>query len=318
MPCYAGAVEFLPKDFYYKSNRLQQLRGFYYTVQLGSVSKAAERMGLQQSTVTMQIQSLERDLGVTLFRRKGQGIVPTEKGELLYSLSLAHIEGIDSLYALFYSENAKRKHQFLTIAANHTTVLHMLPAPVCMYKRRHPQVTVTIKNIVREESYQLLLEDQVHLVAGPVRVHSLPKEFEFIHVRTEDVVLVTRTGHPLLKEKNLTLGKIAEYELIRMWPSPYSTIEMFLEIVKTYRWETNLLLQDSDWEINKHFVREGDGFTIVSRLAYDARRDIGLEAISVPQFFPDVQYGLVMKKGKHPLPHVRDFIRIIAPKSRYI
>jgi len=51
----------ISKQFYYKKNRLQQLKGFYYTVRYGSPSKAAVKMNLVQSSLTMQIQSLERD-----------------------------------------------------------------------------------------------------------------------------------------------------------------------------------------------------------------------------------------------------------------
>jgi DNA-binding transcriptional LysR family regulator len=59
----------LPKQFYYKINRLQQLKGLYHTVQTVSISKAAEKMRLTQSAVTLQIQSLERDLKIELFKR---------------------------------------------------------------------------------------------------------------------------------------------------------------------------------------------------------------------------------------------------------
>ena len=59
----------LPKQFYYKKNRLQQLRGFCYAAQMGSMLKCANKMGLTQGAITLQIQSLERDLGIKLFER---------------------------------------------------------------------------------------------------------------------------------------------------------------------------------------------------------------------------------------------------------
>ena len=45
----------------YKHNRLQQLRGFYYAAQNGSISRAAEKMYLSQPSVSLQIQALERE-----------------------------------------------------------------------------------------------------------------------------------------------------------------------------------------------------------------------------------------------------------------
>ena len=75
------------KQFYYKRNRIQQLKGFYHSAQTGSISKAAKKMGLTQAAVTLQIQSLERDIGVDLFKREGQKIKLTElKGFFFFNV----------------------------------------------------------------------------------------------------------------------------------------------------------------------------------------------------------------------------------------
>ncbi len=72
---------------YYKQNRVQQLRGFCYAAQAGSVSKAAERLFLSQPSVSLQIQALERELKVTLFERRGPKITLTPDGKTLYDLA---------------------------------------------------------------------------------------------------------------------------------------------------------------------------------------------------------------------------------------
>ena len=51
------------RTFRYKQNRLQQLKGFCAVVETQSVSRAASRIHLTQPTVSLQVQSLERDLG---------------------------------------------------------------------------------------------------------------------------------------------------------------------------------------------------------------------------------------------------------------
>ena len=60
--------------FYYKQNRLKQLRAFCFTAQFKSMSKAAEQMFLSQPSISLLIQSLEKDLGQKLFIRKGPKI----------------------------------------------------------------------------------------------------------------------------------------------------------------------------------------------------------------------------------------------------
>lgn len=62
---------------------LKTLKTFQTIVNFGSFNRAAEEMNYAQSTVTMQIQRLESDLGCQLLER-GKQITLTEAGRLLY------------------------------------------------------------------------------------------------------------------------------------------------------------------------------------------------------------------------------------------
>lgn len=64
-----------------------KLKTFHAAAQAGSLTKAAEMLGLSQSAVSRQIAALEDDLGVTLFHRHARGLIPTEPGSLLYDAS---------------------------------------------------------------------------------------------------------------------------------------------------------------------------------------------------------------------------------------
>ena len=68
-------------------NQLRQLRSFCEAAQSGSFSKAAEILKLSQPTVSLQIQSLEKDLDTILFERSGPRIRLTPAGELLLEMS---------------------------------------------------------------------------------------------------------------------------------------------------------------------------------------------------------------------------------------
>ncbi|WP_300545590.1 LysR family transcriptional regulator [Maricaulis sp.] len=61
-----------------------KLKTFHAAAQAGSLTKAADMLGLSQSAVSRQIAALEDDLGVTLFHRHARGLIPTEPGNLLY------------------------------------------------------------------------------------------------------------------------------------------------------------------------------------------------------------------------------------------
>ena len=61
-----------------------KLKTFHAAAQAGSLTKAAEMLGLSQSAVSRQIAALEDSLGVTLFHRHARGLIPTEPGNVLF------------------------------------------------------------------------------------------------------------------------------------------------------------------------------------------------------------------------------------------
>src|SRR5512138_1727632 len=88
-------------DYRYKQIAFQQLRGFCYTAASGSISKAAKRMNLSQPAVSQQIASLENELEVALFVRRGARIELTHDGALLYEMAEPLIEQLEHLDAQF-------------------------------------------------------------------------------------------------------------------------------------------------------------------------------------------------------------------------
>ena len=106
-----------PSAPYYKQNRLQQLRGFCYAAQAGSISKAAERLFLSQPSVSLQIQALEREFKTTLFERRGPKISLTPDGKTLYELAAPLVEEIDTLGDLFAARRGGVETGRLDIAA---------------------------------------------------------------------------------------------------------------------------------------------------------------------------------------------------------
>jgi DNA-binding transcriptional LysR family regulator len=64
-----------------------KLKTFHAAARAGSLTKAADLLGLSQSAVSRQIAALEDDLGVTLFHRHARGLIPTEPGNILFEAS---------------------------------------------------------------------------------------------------------------------------------------------------------------------------------------------------------------------------------------
>src|SRR5687768_15625176 len=76
---------------------LRHLETFHAAVRYGSFVRAAESLQYAQSTITLQIQQLEQDLGVKLFQRDGRRLRLTEAGRLLRDRTDHLLDSVTSL-----------------------------------------------------------------------------------------------------------------------------------------------------------------------------------------------------------------------------
>ena len=67
---------------------LEYYKIFYYVAKTGGITAASRSLNMSQPAVSQQISALERQLGVSLFKRSGRGIALTAEGSLLYE----HVE----------------------------------------------------------------------------------------------------------------------------------------------------------------------------------------------------------------------------------
>ncbi|MBO4540439.1 MAG: LysR family transcriptional regulator, partial [Bacilli bacterium] len=76
----------------------QSLRYFIKTVELGSLTLAAEHFEISQSAISQQLSALEKELGSRLFIRKDKkGLTLSKNGELLYEKGKRILEDFDTL-----------------------------------------------------------------------------------------------------------------------------------------------------------------------------------------------------------------------------
>ncbi|HEX7802767.1 MAG TPA: LysR family transcriptional regulator [Pseudoxanthomonas sp.] len=296
--------------FPYKSDRLKPLRAFCQTVRLGSVSRASEALYVSQPAITLQLQALERELGVGLFERSGRRLTPTREGQLLYELAQPLVESLDGLGGSFREKVRGLDAGELNIAANSSTILYLLPKIVEHFRSQHPDVRLTLHNAVSADGTDLLRSDAVDLAVGSML--DVPQDLSYEPVYRFEPLLIAPPDHPLIKQRTLKLEDLSPYGLI-LPPKRLVTYRLVDLVFQQNRVPYTVALEVGGWEVIKQYVAMGMGISIITSICLtDADRD-RLAARSLSQWFPARSYGVVVRKGKYLSPQARAFIELIQP-----
>src|SRR5262250_2759073 len=121
----------------------RQLSAFCEVVERRSFSQAAERLGVTQPAVSLQIRALEKRLGTQLLDRSGRRVEPTEAGRRLYRgaqrLLTLEAQVLDELAAEGELAGA------LAIGASTGPAAIVVPELLCEFQAAHPGVRISLE-----------------------------------------------------------------------------------------------------------------------------------------------------------------------------
>jgi len=281
------------RNFLYKKNRQQQIKGFYYAARFHSISEAARVMNLTQSTVTLQIQSLERDLGRKLFKRDSKPLTLTADGEDFYQLACPLIHEFESVVEKFLNHKKEKEQKKIDIAMHHIAISYMMPKVIHNLKKSHPDLKIMIRNIAPSEALKRLKDGEIDMAFYPNLPHE--PEIEQIEIISYDPVLIMNKHHPLAKRGISALRDLKNFDLIRI-DSKLITLPFFEEVVKVNKIEGSIEFENGNWEMLKHFVKDNPVVAVVSQICLD-KNDNDLVVKNLSNFFPKMDYTVAVKKG---------------------
>ncbi len=286
-------------EFLYKKNRQQQIKGFYYVARHQSISKAAQAMNLTQSTVTLQIQSLERDLGFALLRRDTKPLSLTEEGEEFYTMACPLMHEFESVVEKFLDRKKQKAQKKVDIAVHHIAISYLMPRIISHFKKTNPDAKIFIRNIAPSEAVKALKDSHIDLAFYPNLSHEA--EIKQIDSISYDPVLIINKRHPLAKKEIKSLSDLKDFDLIRI-DHNLITLPLFEEAVRTHGIKGSVEFQNGNWEMLKHFVKENNFVAIVSTICLN-EHDSDLVVKNLAKFFPKMNYNIALKNG-HPLKEI--------------
>ena len=242
---------------------LRHLRTFVTVVELGTVSKAAERLRVAQPALSRQLVSLEQELGLNLFDRVGRRLVLTTAGEEL----LCDCRGLLS-QATAIGERAQLLRLgdtgVLRVAASPQFIESVIAHFLSSYAERYPNVQVQIREAVSwSDTVSMLERREIHLGQNLLNV-----------VRSDDPRFI---GHPLEAmelmaagtaslmhgvAEDIELARLANYPLLVQDPG-FVSRRNFDAICRTARIEVRSVFESRTPHTLLAMAEAGHGIAII-------------------------------------------------------
>ncbi|HEY0417217.1 MAG TPA: selenium metabolism-associated LysR family transcriptional regulator [Gaiellaceae bacterium] len=247
----------------------RQLHAFCEVVARRSFSQAAERLGVTQPAVSLQVRALEKRLGTKLLDRSGRRVEPTEAGLKLYRsaqrLLALEAEIVDELA----SDATGELGGTLEIGASTGPGGVVLSTLLCRFAEQHPLLHVRLSVFDTQTVVERVAERSLEVgVVGAAPRHRGVEYEPFVH---DAVVLVCPPGHPFAG-RTVTLDELRGENLILMQEGAgvRQMLEEELRRAGTRLRDLDVRIELGLQESVAHAVRGGYGVTFISRASIEA------------------------------------------------
>lgn len=275
---------------------LQQLRYVRETIRRGlNLTAAAHALHTSQPGISKAIRELEDELGVTIFVRHGKRLTSlTEEGRQVAVI-------VDRL--LTEADNLKRTSKDwqdanegeLLIAATHTQARYSLPNAIARLRRDYPNVTVRMHQGSPTQIAAMLRQGVVNLGMATEAIGTYP-DFESEELFTWHHAALALPDHPLARSKKVSLADLSEHDIVT-YDAEFAGRNKIDAAFRAAGLLPRIVIEATDADIIKTYVRLGMGVGLVAELAVDEKGEEGLARLPIGRPFGSNTTRIAYRKG---------------------
>jgi DNA-binding transcriptional LysR family regulator len=292
----------------------RQLAAFCAVVERRSFSQAAERLGVTQPAVSLQVRALEKRLGAQLLDRSGRRVEPTEAGLRLYRGAQRLLALEEQLVAEVGGEAEGNLAGTFEIGASTGPGGIVLAQLLCEFQGRHPELHISLSVFDTQTVVERVAGRELELgVVGAARRHRGVVFEPFFH---DEVILACPPGHKFAG-KTVTLDEIRGERLIVMQEGAgvRQMIEDELRRVGSRLRDLDVRIELGLQESVTTAVRAGFGVTFISRTSVEPDLVAGtLTQARVKGLELEREIFLVRASGRSETRAAHEFIEFARPR----
>jgi LysR family transcriptional regulator, regulator of the ytmI operon len=277
---------------------LRTLKTFHSIVKYGSFIRAAQEMNYVQSTVTMQIQKLELELGVQLIER-GKEISLTEAGRLFYDQTLQIVKNMEQLQTSL-SDMKSGEAGHIRLGVTEPTASYRLPNLLKPFMSAYPNIRISLEISNTPALIERMRRGDVDfsLCTAP----GIETDFYFEPLFQEEFAAYLPKDHPLAEKEVVAPEDLTEYRLlITSETCPYRRkLEMVLNESGRTAVDT---MEIGSMTALKHYVENGFGIALLPRIIVAPLTQIQSQGTTVRTIAGELihmTFGILCKESAYP------------------
>lgn len=243
---------------------LKKYEAFVKTVELGSLTRAAEELGSTQSRISHILKDLEEEYGFSLMHRDRGGIRLTQAGALLLPKMQATLQKEQELEELL--ENIRTANAgTVRLGAFTSVAVHWLPGIIRVFQQTHPHADLQMRNGDYHDMENWLKNGDIDVGFVPLPA---PEGMRTIPLVEDPLVAVLPRGHRLAKLARIPIRELGQDPFISL---PENSAHDVRRALGTAGVTPNIKYTTKDDYAILAMVEQGLGISIVPQLLLKGR-----------------------------------------------
>ncbi len=278
--------------------KLQQLKYIIGIADLGSLSEVSKVFYISQPSLSQALKELEKEIGIKIFSRTNRGLVITSEGNefLAYARQVVQqMELIEDKY--LYKQTKKKK---FSVSSQHYSFA--VKAFIKTVKRFDPKI---YELAIKETKTHDIIEDVRYGISeigilylnhfNRIILTRLFKDFdiEFTSLGTCKIYAYMSEGHPLAKNRKVTLDILQEYPCLSFEQGPNNSFYFAEEVLSTYEYKQ--LIKANDRATMLNLMTGLNAYTLCSGIISEDLNGDGYVAVELDSE-ETMEIGYIRKK----------------------
>jgi LysR family cyn operon transcriptional activator len=210
---------------------IRHLRYFLAVAGAGSFSRAADRLGISQPSVSQQMRELEAGLRVSLFQRRGKRIMLTSAGLIFQQHARTILTQLESFLDELSSDSAQLRGA-LHLGIVPWLDVALVPQLLGLFAARYPDVNLTVAEISSDDIETALEEGRLDVGLGFLTRHSPNLRYDLLS--SDEFALIVPAGHPWWNRRMVHFSELHQQRLLQL-PHSYVVRRMTDDICRSHQ-----------------------------------------------------------------------------------